>query len=77
MVTPYESYVALAEKLNELAPGAQPKKTLLLNSGAEAVENAIKIAARLYEAASGDLFRGRLSWQNAAYAFTDKQDSSI
>ena len=44
MVTPYESYVRLAEKLNALAPGSTPKKTLLLNSGAEAVENAIKIA---------------------------------
>jgi len=44
MVTPYESYVRLAEKLNALAPGNSPKKTLLLNSGAEAVENAIKIA---------------------------------
>ena len=44
MVTPYESYVELAEKLNALAPGAGPKKTLFLNSGAEAVENAIKIA---------------------------------
>ena len=44
MVTPYESYVRLAEKLNSLAPGSTPKKTLLLNSGAEAVENAIKIA---------------------------------
>lgn len=44
MVTPYESYVALAEKLNALAPGASPKKTILLNSGAEAVENAVKIA---------------------------------
>lgn len=44
MVTPYESYVKLAERLNALAPGNTPKKTLLLNSGAEAVENAIKIA---------------------------------
>ncbi len=44
MVTPYESYVALAEKLNSLAPGNFAKKTLLVNSGAEAVENAIKIA---------------------------------
>ncbi len=44
MVTPYESYVELAEKLNALAPGPGPKKTLFLNSGAEAVENAIKIA---------------------------------
>ena len=44
MVTPYESYVRLAEKLNALAPGNTPKKTMLLSSGAEAVENAIKIA---------------------------------
>jgi 4-aminobutyrate aminotransferase/(S)-3-amino-2-methylpropionate transaminase len=43
-VTPYEGYVALAEKLNASVPGPGPKKTLLVNSGAEAVENAIKIA---------------------------------
>jgi 4-aminobutyrate aminotransferase/(S)-3-amino-2-methylpropionate transaminase len=43
-VTPYESYVALAERLNALAPGAGPHKTLLVSTGAEAVENAIKIA---------------------------------
>ncbi len=45
-VTPYESYVALAEKLNAIAPGRGPKKTMLANSGAEAVENAVKIARR-------------------------------
>jgi 4-aminobutyrate aminotransferase/(S)-3-amino-2-methylpropionate transaminase len=44
MVTPYEPYVRLAEKLNELAPGPGPKKTALFNSGAEAVENGVKIA---------------------------------
>jgi 4-aminobutyrate aminotransferase / (S)-3-amino-2-methylpropionate transaminase / 5-aminovalerate transaminase len=44
MVTPYESYVRLAEKLNALAPGKLPKKTFFVNSGAEAVENAVKIA---------------------------------
>jgi len=43
-VTPYESYIALAEQLNALAPGASPKKTIFLTTGAEAVENAIKIA---------------------------------
>ncbi len=43
-VTPYESYIAVAEKLNALAPGKFPKKTFILNTGAEAVENAIKIA---------------------------------
>jgi 4-aminobutyrate aminotransferase / (S)-3-amino-2-methylpropionate transaminase / 5-aminovalerate transaminase len=43
-VTPYESYIALAERLNSLAPGSAPKKTIFLTTGAEAVENAIKIA---------------------------------
>jgi len=40
----YASYVELSAKLNALAPGPAPKKTVLLNSGAEAVENAVKIA---------------------------------
>ncbi|MDU0479219.1 4-aminobutyrate--2-oxoglutarate transaminase [Staphylococcus chromogenes] len=44
MVSPYESYVAVAEKLNSLTPGDHQKKTVLLNSGSEAVENAVKIA---------------------------------
>ncbi|MEP2640684.1 4-aminobutyrate--2-oxoglutarate transaminase [Roseobacter sp.] len=43
-VVPYEPYVALAEKLNALAPGDHDKKTLLVTTGAEAVENAVKIA---------------------------------
>src|SRR5271154_1910751 len=43
-VTGYEGYVELAEKLNHLTPGEFPKKTFLVNSGAEAVENAVKIA---------------------------------
>lgn len=44
MVSPYESYVAVAEALNRLTPGNFEKKSALFNSGAEAVENAIKIA---------------------------------
>lgn len=43
-VLPYEPYVELAERLNALAPGNFAKKTLLLTTGAEAVENAVKIA---------------------------------
>jgi 4-aminobutyrate aminotransferase/(S)-3-amino-2-methylpropionate transaminase len=43
-VTPYESYIRLAERLNALVPGNFSKKTFLVNSGAEAVENAVKIA---------------------------------
>ena len=44
MVTPYEEYVAVAEHLNRLAPGSGEKRSALFNSGAEAVENAVKIA---------------------------------
>ena len=40
----YEPYIRLAEKLNQAAPGKNPKKTMFVNSGAEAVENGIKIA---------------------------------
>jgi len=43
-VVAYESYVALCERLNQLAPGSTPKKSFLVNSGAEAVENAVKVA---------------------------------
>ncbi len=45
-VTPYEGYVALAERLNFSVPGPFAKKTLFANSGVEAVENAVKIARR-------------------------------
>jgi 4-aminobutyrate aminotransferase / (S)-3-amino-2-methylpropionate transaminase / 5-aminovalerate transaminase len=62
-VLPYESYVAVCEKLNTIAPGRGPKKTLLVNSGAEATENAVKIA-RAYTRrpaiiAFEDAFHGR------------------
>ena len=43
-VVPYESYISLAEKLNAMTPGAHAKKTALFSTGAEAIENAIKIA---------------------------------
>ena len=45
-VAPYDVYVKLAERLNRLAPGATPKKTIFLTTGVEAVENAVKIARR-------------------------------
>jgi 4-aminobutyrate aminotransferase/(S)-3-amino-2-methylpropionate transaminase len=44
MFTPYEEYIAVAEQLNELTPGDHDKRSALFNSGAEAVENAVKIA---------------------------------
>ena len=51
-VVPYESYIALAEKLNALTPGSHAKKSALFSTGAEAIENAIKIA-RSYTKRSG------------------------
>jgi 4-aminobutyrate aminotransferase/(S)-3-amino-2-methylpropionate transaminase len=62
-VTPYEGYVKLAERMNEVTPGKFPKKTLFVNSGAEGVENAVKIA-RAYTKrpaiiAFEDAFHGR------------------
>lgn len=45
-VAMYEGYVELAERLNKLVPGDSKKKTLLMNSGSEAIENAIKVARK-------------------------------
>ncbi len=62
-VVMYESYVELAKRLNSLTPGNFPKKTMFANSGAEAVENAIKIArhatGRTATIAFEDAFHGR------------------
>jgi len=62
-VVAYESYIKLAEKLNEITPGTFPKRTFFVNSGAEAVENAVKIA-RFYTKRQAvicfeDAFHGR------------------
>ncbi len=46
MISPYDSYVSVAEALNRLTPGDHAKKSALFNSGAEAVENAVKIARK-------------------------------
>lgn len=62
-VVPYESYISLAEKLNALTPGSHAKKTALFSTGAEAVENAVKIArchtSRPGVIAFGGAFHGR------------------
>jgi 4-aminobutyrate aminotransferase len=62
-VVPYESYISLAEKLNALTPGDFAKKTAFFSTGAEAVENAIKIAraatGRAGVIAFGGAFHGR------------------
>jgi 4-aminobutyrate aminotransferase len=62
-VVPYESYVSLAEKLNALVPGTHAKKTAFFSTGAEAIENAVKIARsatkRSGVIAFGGAFHGR------------------
>ena len=62
-VVPYENYVALAERLNGLVPGDYAKKTVFVTTGAEAVENAVKIAraatGRSGVIAFGGAFHGR------------------
>ena len=74
-VTGYEPYVALCERLNALAPGPGPTKTLLMTTGAEAVENAVKIAraatGRPAVIAFGGGFHGRTL---LALALTGKVD---
>lgn len=62
-VLPYENYIALAERLNAAVPGDFPKKTIFVTTGAEAVENAVKIAriatGRSAVVAFGGAFHGR------------------
>ena len=62
-VAPYESYIALAERLNRIAPVAGEKRTMFVTTGAEAVENAVKIAraatGRPGVIAFGGAFHGR------------------
>jgi 4-aminobutyrate aminotransferase/(S)-3-amino-2-methylpropionate transaminase len=72
-VSTYEPYVELAERLNRITPGDHPKRTFLVNSGAEAVENAVKVA-RYYTGRSAVVcfehgFHGRT---NLALALTSK-----
>ncbi len=68
-VVPYEAYIALAERLNALAPVAKPAKSVFLTTGAEAVENAVKIA-RAYTKRDGIIaftggFHGRTALTSA------------
>lgn len=62
-VVPYESYIRLTERLNQLTPGQHAKKTALFTTGAEAVENAVKVAraatGRAGVIAFGGAFHGR------------------
>jgi 4-aminobutyrate aminotransferase/(S)-3-amino-2-methylpropionate transaminase len=73
MVTPYDGYVDVCEHLAELTPGDHDKKSALLNSGAEAVENAVKIAraatGRMAVAVVDHAYHGRT---NLTMAMTSK-----
>ena len=72
LVTGYEGFVAVCEKLNGLAPGDFPKKTALFNTGAEAVENAVKIArahtGKYAVAAFDNAYHGRTNFTLAMTA---------
>ena len=59
MVTPYEGYVEVCEALDRLTPGDHAKRSALFNSGAEAVENAVKIARVAHRPGRGRRLRPR------------------
>jgi 4-aminobutyrate aminotransferase/(S)-3-amino-2-methylpropionate transaminase len=72
-VSTYEPYVELAERLNRITPGDHPKRTFLVNSGAEAVENAIKVARHFTGRAAVVCFEhGFHGRTNLAMALTSK-----
>ena len=73
IVGTYEPYVEVAELMNEVTPGDFPKKTILLNSGAEAVETAVKIARSLHRARGDHRLRGRVSRAHQPDALDDEQ----
>ncbi len=58
LVATYEPYIELAELLNEVTPGAFPKKTIFTNSGAESVENAVKLARKFTARSTVICFEG-------------------
>lgn len=73
IVANYEPYVALAEALNALFPGSKPAKTLLANGGAEAVENAVKLARAYTGRAAVMVFEGAYHGRtNLTMAMTSK-----
>jgi 4-aminobutyrate aminotransferase/(S)-3-amino-2-methylpropionate transaminase len=72
-VVQYEQYIKLAKKLNELVPGDYKKKTMFVNSGAEAVENAIKIAKKFTKRSELVTFTGAFHGRTAlTLALTSK-----
>ena len=77
MVTPYEGYVAVCEELARLTPGGHAKRSALFNSGAEAVENAVKIARALHGAAGRRRVRPRLPRPDQSHDGADRQEHAL
>ena len=75
-VTPYKTYVRLAERLNALAPVAGPAKTMLVSTGAEAVENAVKVA-RAFRPSGDRLVQRRLPRPHAYGHGADRQGGPL
>ena len=77
MVTPYDSSVRLAEKLNELAPGPSKKKSIFVTTGAEAIENSVKIA-RAHTGRRGVIaFNGGFHGRTMLCHGPDRQDHAL
>ena len=77
MISPYESYVAVAEALNRITPGDHAKKSALFNSGAEAVENAVKIARKYTKQAGRRRVRPRLPRPHQPHDGADRQVDAV
>ena len=76
-VTPYESYVRLAERMNEVTPGKFAKKTIFVNTGAEVVENARKIVRAATKRPGIIAFEYAFHWSHYDDAGSDQQDASL
>ena len=76
-VVPVRAYVELAERLSRSAPIRGPAKAAFFNAGTEAVENAVKFARALHEAAGRDRLRGRLPRPDAAVDDADLEDAPV
>jgi hypothetical protein len=75
-VAPHADYITVAERLAELTPGGFAKKTLLVNSGAEAIENAVK-SAPCDRPPGRHLLRGRVSRPHDVRAVDDEQGDAV
>ena len=77
MITPYEGYVEVCEALNRITPGDHEKRSALFNSGAEAVENAVKIARHATGRHGGGRARPRLPRPHQPDDGPDRQEHAV